>query len=244
MLSLNSNSQERERVASVATNARQCKGKVHAIFSATSFISIDQLQNQLDKDDFQEDKSMAAFLVLNNQFQKFIDWHRPDHDISLMICPGRPNHDIEGWGEQEREKFLFFNQRPLLGMQVLRVLSLPTSRHHLAGSCRITVGRWLPKETPIQSAPGWEASTSSRSQREDLFSKKKGDSISSSKPFLEDAVRKFKRSGDMATTGLRSLQITWHMLRATMPARGNGFYALPAEINPETVLPIARPMLT
>nr|YP_009380840.1 hypothetical protein AEK19_MT0446 [Utricularia reniformis]ART30710.1 hypothetical protein AEK19_MT0446 [Utricularia reniformis] len=29
---------------------------------------------------------------------------------------------------------MFFNQRP--GMQVLRVFSLPTSRHHLAGSCR------------------------------------------------------------------------------------------------------------
>ncbi|GJS06820.1 hypothetical protein Tco_0363616 [Tanacetum coccineum] len=74
MESLNSNSQERERVASVATNARQCKGKLHDIFSATSFISTDQLQNQLDKDEFQEDKSMAAFWVLNNQFQKFIDW--------------------------------------------------------------------------------------------------------------------------------------------------------------------------
>lgn len=35
------------------------------------------------------------------------------------------------------------------------------------GSLRITVGRWLPKETPIRSAPpGWEASTSSRSQGE------------------------------------------------------------------------------
>nr|GEV26604.1 ribonuclease H [Tanacetum cinerariifolium] len=73
MESLNSNSQERERdrerVASVATHARQCKGKLHDIFSATSFISTDQLQNQLDKDEFQEEKSMAAFWVLNNQFQ-------------------------------------------------------------------------------------------------------------------------------------------------------------------------------
>ncbi|THU43507.1 hypothetical protein C4D60_Mb00t00430 [Musa balbisiana] len=34
------------------------------------------------------------------------------------------------------------------------------------GSVRITVGRWLPKETPIRSAPCWEASTSSRSQGE------------------------------------------------------------------------------
>ncbi|KAK2658105.1 hypothetical protein Ddye_011157 [Dipteronia dyeriana] len=31
---------------------------------------------------------------------------------------------------------------------------------------RITVGRWLPKETPIRSAPSWEAFTSSRSQGE------------------------------------------------------------------------------
>jgi len=34
------------------------------------------------------------------------------------------------------------------------------------GSLRITVGRWLPKETPIRSAPLRKASTSSRSQRE------------------------------------------------------------------------------
>ncbi|GKF51183.1 hypothetical protein Tco_0147650, partial [Tanacetum coccineum] len=32
-----------------------------------------QLQKQLDKDDFQEDGSMAAFWVINRQFQKFID---------------------------------------------------------------------------------------------------------------------------------------------------------------------------
>ncbi|GJY49652.1 hypothetical protein Tco_0439608 [Tanacetum coccineum] len=34
---------------------------------------VDQQQKQLDKDEFQEDKSMAAFWVVNNQFQKFID---------------------------------------------------------------------------------------------------------------------------------------------------------------------------
>ncbi|GKE53018.1 hypothetical protein Tco_1488174, partial [Tanacetum coccineum] len=32
-----------------------------------------QLQKQLDKDDFQEDGSMEAFWVINRQFQKFID---------------------------------------------------------------------------------------------------------------------------------------------------------------------------
>ncbi|GKD40378.1 hypothetical protein Tco_1260585 [Tanacetum coccineum] len=38
------------------------------------FLNVDQLQKQLEKDEFQEDKSMAAFWVINNQFQKFIDW--------------------------------------------------------------------------------------------------------------------------------------------------------------------------
>ncbi|GJZ57623.1 hypothetical protein Tco_0613117 [Tanacetum coccineum] len=36
-------------------------------------LNVDQLQKQLDKDEFQEDGSMTAFWVVNNQFQKFID---------------------------------------------------------------------------------------------------------------------------------------------------------------------------
>ncbi|GJY01213.1 hypothetical protein Tco_0359365 [Tanacetum coccineum] len=36
-------------------------------------LNVDQLQKQLDKDEFQEYGSMAAFWVVNNQFQKFID---------------------------------------------------------------------------------------------------------------------------------------------------------------------------
>nr|GEU78002.1 hypothetical protein [Tanacetum cinerariifolium] len=42
-------------------------------FISTMLLNIDQLQKQLDKDEFQEDGSMAAFWVVNNQFQKFID---------------------------------------------------------------------------------------------------------------------------------------------------------------------------
>ncbi|GKA64875.1 hypothetical protein Tco_0764582 [Tanacetum coccineum] len=37
-------------------------------FTSTLFLNIDQLQKQLDKDEFQEVGSMAAFWVLNNQF--------------------------------------------------------------------------------------------------------------------------------------------------------------------------------
>ncbi|GKE49996.1 hypothetical protein Tco_1481254 [Tanacetum coccineum] len=49
-------------------------GQDNETFITMMFLYVDQLQNQLDKDEFQEDKSMAAFWVLNNQFQKFFDW--------------------------------------------------------------------------------------------------------------------------------------------------------------------------
>nr|GFA37863.1 hypothetical protein [Tanacetum cinerariifolium] len=42
-------------------------------FTSTMLLNADQLQKQLDKDEFQEDGSMAAFWVINKQFQKFID---------------------------------------------------------------------------------------------------------------------------------------------------------------------------
>ncbi|GJR12636.1 hypothetical protein Tco_0795288 [Tanacetum coccineum] len=43
-------------------------------FTKTMLLNVDQLQKQLDKDEFQEDGSMTAFWVVNNQFQKFIDY--------------------------------------------------------------------------------------------------------------------------------------------------------------------------
>ncbi|GJS52963.1 hypothetical protein Tco_0626325 [Tanacetum coccineum] len=42
-------------------------------FTSTMLLNVHQLQKQLDKDEFQEDGSMTAFWVVNNQFQKFID---------------------------------------------------------------------------------------------------------------------------------------------------------------------------
>nr|GEW60931.1 hypothetical protein [Tanacetum cinerariifolium] len=42
-------------------------------FTSTMLLNVDQLQNQLDKEEFQEDESMTAFWVINRQFQKFID---------------------------------------------------------------------------------------------------------------------------------------------------------------------------
>ncbi|GJR81742.1 hypothetical protein Tco_0152527 [Tanacetum coccineum] len=42
-------------------------------FTSMMLLNVDQLQKQLDKDEFQEDGSMATFWVINRQFQKFID---------------------------------------------------------------------------------------------------------------------------------------------------------------------------
>ncbi|GJY44552.1 hypothetical protein Tco_0432765 [Tanacetum coccineum] len=66
MESLDSNSQE--RAAPIVTNARQSKRKLHGIFSTTSFtppgtmlLNLDQLEKQLDKEEFQEIGSFDAF---------------------------------------------------------------------------------------------------------------------------------------------------------------------------------------
>ncbi|GKC16168.1 hypothetical protein Tco_1012950 [Tanacetum coccineum] len=48
-------------------------GQDDETFTSTMFLNVDQLQKQLDKDEFQEEGSMAAFCMLNNQFQQFID---------------------------------------------------------------------------------------------------------------------------------------------------------------------------
>ncbi|GJZ45167.1 retrovirus-related pol polyprotein from transposon TNT 1-94 [Tanacetum coccineum] len=48
-------------------------GQDNDTFTSTMLLNVYQLQKQLDKDEFQEDGSMAIFWVINRQFQKFID---------------------------------------------------------------------------------------------------------------------------------------------------------------------------
>ncbi|GJU91255.1 hypothetical protein Tco_1303678 [Tanacetum coccineum] len=48
-------------------------GQDNDTFTSTMLLIVDQLQKKLDKHKFQEDGSMAAFWVVNNQFKKFID---------------------------------------------------------------------------------------------------------------------------------------------------------------------------
>nr|GEV39965.1 hypothetical protein [Tanacetum cinerariifolium] len=59
-------------------------GKDNETFTSRMFLNLDQLQRQLDKDEFQEDKSMDAFWVIDNQFEEFIDWqYFMDYDSQM-----------------------------------------------------------------------------------------------------------------------------------------------------------------
>ncbi|GJT38936.1 integrase, catalytic region, zinc finger, CCHC-type containing protein [Tanacetum coccineum] len=112
MESLNSNSQERERerVASVATNARQSKGKLHDIFSATSFISpgsmllnLDQLEKKLGKEEFQETESIDAFRALKTysgtESEKHDICSRSGNDTHAEDVDIKPVNDKEPMAE-------------------------------------------------------------------------------------------------------------------------------------------------
>ncbi|GJR51701.1 hypothetical protein Tco_1402222 [Tanacetum coccineum] len=51
------------------------------------FLNVDQLEKQLDKEEFQEIGSMAAFRVLETQFQKFIKtWILLNDEDGIMAC--------------------------------------------------------------------------------------------------------------------------------------------------------------
>ncbi|GKD68929.1 hypothetical protein Tco_1323019 [Tanacetum coccineum] len=54
-------------------------------FTGTMFLNVDHLEKQLDKEEFQEKGSMAAFRVLKTQFQQFINSRFSlDDDDGLM----------------------------------------------------------------------------------------------------------------------------------------------------------------
>ncbi|GJY45201.1 hypothetical protein Tco_0433414 [Tanacetum coccineum] len=59
-------------------------------FTGTMFLNMDQLEKQLDKEEFQEIGSMAAFKVLETQFQKFIKSRTTSVSVSII-----PHHHAQ-----------------------------------------------------------------------------------------------------------------------------------------------------
>ncbi|GJZ32588.1 hypothetical protein Tco_0578024 [Tanacetum coccineum] len=86
-------------------------GQDNETFTSTMFLYVDQLQNQLDKDEFQEDKSMAAFWVLNMQFQEvdrlqyFLDMNITRHRKDSM------NKKDEGKTDAVKENIIPVNDQ-------------------------------------------------------------------------------------------------------------------------------------
>ncbi|GJR46719.1 hypothetical protein Tco_1314822 [Tanacetum coccineum] len=56
-------------------------------FTGTMFLNVDQLEKQLDKEEFQEIRSMDAFKVLETQFQKFIKSRTYLDDEYVIMTP-------------------------------------------------------------------------------------------------------------------------------------------------------------
>ncbi|GKE93436.1 hypothetical protein Tco_1574531 [Tanacetum coccineum] len=70
-LSSCSNSEE-QQMQQIQDKAKEIFGQDVETFTCTMFLNMDQLEKQLENEEFQEIGSMAAFKVLETQFQMFI----------------------------------------------------------------------------------------------------------------------------------------------------------------------------
>ncbi|GJS89229.1 hypothetical protein Tco_0771865 [Tanacetum coccineum] len=114
------------------------------------FLYVDQLQNQLDKDEFQEDKSMAAFWVLNNQFQKFIDWqYFLDYDSEMTE---------KLFAEYTRIKVKQFRETLLLHMGNVKKSVAERTRHKRQYDRRMKERQMQSRESKIVLSKALDAS--------------------------------------------------------------------------------------
>ncbi|GKB73174.1 hypothetical protein Tco_0934586, partial [Tanacetum coccineum] len=114
------------------------------------FLYVDQLQNQLNKDEFQEDKSMAAFWVLNNQFQKFIDWqYFLDYDSEITE---------KLFAEYTGIKVKQFRETLLLHMGNVKKFVAERTRHKRQYDKRIKERQMQSRESKVVSSKALDAS--------------------------------------------------------------------------------------
>nr|GEW76668.1 hypothetical protein [Tanacetum cinerariifolium] len=73
-------------------------GQVVETFTGTMFLNMDQLEKQLDNKEFQEIGSMAAFKVLETQFQMFIKSRiYLDHEYKLIDKRSLYKREYDSW---------------------------------------------------------------------------------------------------------------------------------------------------
>ncbi|GJV40234.1 hypothetical protein Tco_1418674 [Tanacetum coccineum] len=106
-------------------------------------LNLDQLQRQLVKDEFQEDKSMAAFWVINNQFQKFIDWQDfMDYDSQMTE---------KFFAEYTRIKVTQFRETLLQHMGNVKKYVAERARHQRQYERRVNNRQMQTQESKIDS---------------------------------------------------------------------------------------------
>ncbi|GKB07276.1 hypothetical protein Tco_0835560 [Tanacetum coccineum] len=113
------------------------------------FINVDQLQKQLDKDEFQEDGSMAAFWMVNNQFQKFIDSQFSlDYDSQMT-----EKYFVEYTGIEVKQ----FRDTLLQHMGNVKKSVAKRTRHQRQYDRRVNKGQMLMQESKIDTGKAVDA---------------------------------------------------------------------------------------
>nr|GEV46226.1 hypothetical protein [Tanacetum cinerariifolium] len=124
-------------------------GQDNETFTSTMFLYVD-LQNWLDKDEFQKDKSMAAFWVLNNLFQKFIDWqYLLDYDSEMTE---------KLFAKYTRIKVKQFRETLLLHMGNVKKYVLEKTRHKRQYDKRMKERHMQSRESKVVSSKALDAS--------------------------------------------------------------------------------------
>nr|GEZ57926.1 hybrid signal transduction histidine kinase M [Tanacetum cinerariifolium] len=93
---------------SIPAASRNRPASIHAgrhISASTMFLNVDQLENQLDKEEFQEIVSMVTFKVLKTQFQKFIKSQTYlDDEYVIMTRKNDDEYEYTMFSEEEQEE--------------------------------------------------------------------------------------------------------------------------------------------
>ncbi|GJZ28008.1 hypothetical protein Tco_0572655 [Tanacetum coccineum] len=150
-------------------------------FTGIMLLNLDQLEKQLDKDEFQGDRSMAAFCVINKQFQMFIDTQ------STSVCVSHDSQMTEKYfAEYTGIEVKQFRETLLLHMGNVKKSLAERTRHKRQYDRRMNERQMQSRESKVVSSKALDASlvvTECSGTKSD-----KHDTSSSSRTYITHAV--------------------------------------------------------
>ncbi|GJU29614.1 hypothetical protein Tco_1173203 [Tanacetum coccineum] len=169
-------------------------------FTGIILLNLDQLEKKLDKDEFQGDRSMAAFCVINKQFQMFIDTQLTwDYDSQMT-----EKHFAEYTGIEVKQ----FRETLLLHMGNVKKSLAERARHKRQYDRRMNERQMQSRESEVVSSKALDTSlavTECSGTKSD-----KHDTSSSSRTYITHAVdvdnRPVKDKEPMAEVQLTAAQ--------------------------------------